>query len=1189
LIVAQLMEKETLRQVSQLVSQPRESAKVDFKIELYKIYLPKPEVPAEVQKWSDTKELQWGEIVKDILSLANGNVGTAGQPGYLIIGADDKLKPDGTLNLRDIGDETPTQKLILEKVNSYCDPPLPDLCCDIIILEGKRLLVISIPPSPYLHRLTKQLKTPKKEFSPHTALVRRCDGEKIYEASPKEQEAIEKEKSTSSFSQNQLTTNTNGCDNFSVTDLSSFESNSELERVRQTLQQYQKIVDREQAHCCPYRPENLDRGALEAFRQIDTEDAILEQTDEELLYNAGALDKDNSGNYVFTKVGYIFFAANPQRILAWSYIRLLRFATNVADERNLPTFERNFTGSITKQIRDIRTFFQESGLFKTYSKRNPAGGFIDEPEYPQIAIDEAIVNAVAHRDYDINFPIECEYYKDAFIVRNAGTIIQRDGIIVPEHFSLDNTILTSTPRNPKLIEWLKHMKDQRGKAFVRALSEGTKRMCKEMIALKLPPPDYKVTPNQTQVTLFSKASEREAALQASVAVKVTEFANLFPLEFTIPDSEKYNPEFIRQFERSIMSFFKDTLVGHGWYVDSFKYGRLIVHRQKSHILLQPEVDKVVRFYPAYEFQLRRYWNKYYLCVDYTLQVKNICPISSLISILEPKDLIDKLAIARWNGWHLGKITSINSEWTSVYLFDFEKEEQINSNKVIPNLYKSLIQQVLHARNIYFDLAKAIKKHSLSLEPNAARTRFDKTQAVVTEIAQTIFPLSVNETQVKLQATPAALSKEKTFGTGLTIKSLIEPNVEFNQGRSSTDIRQGITQFGTFDYSLKDIELVPICTFDLRPNMVSLIERLKVGKYKYRGSERTFSTRFRYNTIITIPKVEMALEECQRLLRENPDWIGNKNLNRLFLVCTPEEGYASDDENSPYYRVKQYLLEQGIPCQMVDKPTLLNPDWKDLNLSLNIIAKCGATPWVLPDALPDADFFVGLSYTQSRRKGSQRLIGYANVFNNYGRWEFYSGNTETFLYEERTKYFKNLIRQTLERLNLQETPHIYFHYSAKFSREDRKAILEAARSVRPKGTYSFIWINTHHNVRLYDSRVETDGSLSRGNYVIASPNQIYLSTTGYNLYRKVLGTPQVLEVNAWVEHPENAPNSPPDLKALAVHILSLTKLNWSSTDSLCAEPITTKYAGDIAYLTDAFLRYNSAFHLHQVLERTPWFL
>jgi hypothetical protein len=131
--------------------------------------------------------------------------------------------------------------------------------------------------------------------------------------------------------------------------------------------------------------------------------------------------------------------------------------------------------------------------------------------------------------------------------------------------------------------------------------------------------------------------------------------------------------------------------------------------------------------------------------------------------------------------------------------------------------------------------------------------------------------------------------------------------------------------------------------------------------------------------------------------------------------------------------------------------------------------------------------------------------------------------------------------------------------------------------------------THHNVRLYDVRPESDGSLSRGGYVVGSNNQLYLSATGFNPYRKVLGTPHALEINAHVEYPEGSPAEPPDQKALASQVLSLTKLNWASTDSLCAEPITVKYASAIAYLTAAFLRRSESFQLHRVLERTPWFI
>jgi len=88
---------------------------------------------------------------------------------------------------------------------------------------------------------------------------------------------------------------------------------------------------------------------------------------------------------------------------------------------------------------------------------------------------------------------------------------------------------------------------------------------------------------------------------------------------------------------------------------------------------------------------------------------------------------------------------------------------------------------------------------------------------------------------------------------------------------------------------------------------------------------------------------------------------------------------------------------------------------------------------------------------------------------------------------------------------------------------------------------------------------------------------------------MLGTPKMLEINISTERPEGIPNSKPDLRGIAMQILSLTKLNWASTDSLCAEPITIKYAGDIAYLTGAFLRQGKTFHLNRVLERTPWFL
>lgn len=70
------------------------------------------------------------------------------------------------------------------------------------------------------------------------------------------------------------------------------------------------------------------------------------------------------------------------------------------------------------------------------------------------------------------------------IVKNPGGILQQ----VPQHFSLTDINLESVPRNPKLIEWMRLIKDENDGFLVRALSEGTRRMLEEMEHIGLPAP-----------------------------------------------------------------------------------------------------------------------------------------------------------------------------------------------------------------------------------------------------------------------------------------------------------------------------------------------------------------------------------------------------------------------------------------------------------------------------------------------------------------------------------------------------------------------------------------------------------------------------------------------------------------------------------------------------------------------------
>lgn len=958
---------------------------------------------------------------------------------------------------------------------------------------------------------------------------------------------------------------------------------------REQLRRDKRILDFERTPCCLYRGEDVDVGVLKEFRASYLADAVYELTDEELLRTIGAIT--SGGNDVlWTNAGILFFGANPQRELTAAQIRILWFDAPLSErsERPLPSNQKQLTGPITKQIRDFRTFIREAAFFKAYQWRNADGGFREEPEYPPIAVDEALVNAVAHRDYAIGLPIVCEKYSDALLVQSPGRMLQPTDL--PTVFSLDHTDLEHLPRNPRLVQWLQTMRDARGRAYVQALREGTRKMRDAMAELKLPPPEYRVGESSTTVTLQNNAVEREATLRGSKSLveATTEFTNIYPFTSGFLSGGRDVRDENSQRRRDVLHALRDKLEASGWYTDRLSYGTLIAHRRGNHLKMPVNAARIVHLYPAYAFQVREYGRQACLVVDYTLTVQSVLSVRDALSFFSATNLAGLSAVASWKGWQRATITSADQEWTHVVLPDYETEVAVASDKVIPRLPVSRIKEALAKARVIYDLSSEIKKASLGMQPSAARIRAERTQAVIEDLAMHVFPVVVGEFTVGLNTTPLALSPHRGATGALRVVQLPEPSVEFRTHRASPDIREGITSYGAYDSTPRDVELVPVCTAETKERMRALIERLQVGKFKYRGSERTFSTRLKYANVITAGLDEIP-GECERLVRENPGWVGDRSLSRIFLVYAPEDHYALDDENAPYYRVKRYLFERGIPCQMVDTPILRNPDYKDLNLALNIAAKTGLTPWVLPESMPDADFFIGLSYTQSRRGEGDRLMGFANVFNEYGRWEFYSGSAEAFEYADRVQHFQGLIRKTLSQLQLSETPSIVFHYSAKFSRVEREAIVRAAREVRPQGKYTFVWINTDHRIRLYDRRPESDGSLSRGKYVLGGGNQVYLSTTGYNPYRKVLGTPQALEVNVHVEYPEGAPNPPPDMRVVATHVLSLTKLNWASTDSLCAEPITTKYAKGIAYLTAAFLRQEPTFQLHPVLEKTPWFI
>jgi HEAT repeat protein len=175
-------------ELRQLIAQ-KEGLKLDFKRE-YKFDAPNQKV----------RNGQRDEFIKDVLALTNGNVGVADQPAYLIIGVGDELRADGSRDLFDVRGLEHTARSILNSLKSglaVCHPPLPDSVCEIVELDGKEIVAITIPPSPHLHETARTLQVidasgKLTRYPETTVFVRRSEG--TYPASEAERRAMVAEK-----------------------------------------------------------------------------------------------------------------------------------------------------------------------------------------------------------------------------------------------------------------------------------------------------------------------------------------------------------------------------------------------------------------------------------------------------------------------------------------------------------------------------------------------------------------------------------------------------------------------------------------------------------------------------------------------------------------------------------------------------------------------------------------------------------------------------------------------------------------------------------------------------------------------------------------------------------------------------------------------------------------------------------
>jgi len=128
--------------------------------------------------------------------------------------------------------------------------------------------------------------------------------------------------------------------------------------------------------------------------------------------------KEKDGELKPTNTAILFFGKNPQDYIPQSEIRIARFKGTMRIEF---IDSKEIIGPIYEMLDEVESFFKRNTRLA-----NKIVEFkrIDIPEYPFEAIREAVVNAIAHRDYTRRgAPIKISIFDDRVEVDNPGGLL----------------------------------------------------------------------------------------------------------------------------------------------------------------------------------------------------------------------------------------------------------------------------------------------------------------------------------------------------------------------------------------------------------------------------------------------------------------------------------------------------------------------------------------------------------------------------------------------------------------------------------------------------------------------------------------------------------------------------------------------------------------------------------------------
>ena len=188
-----------------------------------------------------------------------------------------------------------------------------------------------------------------------------------------------------------------------------------------------------------------------------------------------------------TNAAILLFAARPQQFHRTAETKCIH--CHSTEYRRPFASQQIYTGDLFEQADQARDFVLAK-INRAVGTRALSSTAPATYELPPDAVGEAIVNAIAHRDYHSNASVEVRLFADRLEVWNPGTL---PGNLTPESLRTDHP---SVPNNPLLAESLYLAR------YIEKAGSGTQAMIELCRDAGLPEPSFELRQGSFVLTLW---------------------------------------------------------------------------------------------------------------------------------------------------------------------------------------------------------------------------------------------------------------------------------------------------------------------------------------------------------------------------------------------------------------------------------------------------------------------------------------------------------------------------------------------------------------------------------------------------------------------------------------------------------------------------------------------------------------